>query len=166
MLYKLKELLYQFIMCGYFRIHRTYLGLFVKKMGKNVEIWRSVHFMDPKNISIGDNVMLARNVDLYGFGGLEIGNHTAIGAYSAIITHNHIFTDNNKPILEQGHKREKVTIGTDVWIGTHAIILPGVTIGNGAVIGAGAVVTKDVPKYAVVVGNPGKIVKYRNSKIK
>lgn len=53
------------------------------------------------------------------------------------------------------------TIGHDVWIGTRALILPGVKIGNGAVIGAGAVVAKDVPDYAVVVGNPGRIVKYR-----
>ena len=56
----------------------------------------------------------------------------------------------------------KVTrIGHDVWIGTRALILPGVTIGHGAVIGAGAVVAKDVPAYAVVVGNPGRVVKYR-----
>ena len=56
-----------------------------------------------------------------------------------------------------------VTIGHDVWVGARAIILSGVTIGNGAVIGAGAVVAKDVPAYAVVVGNPGKVVKYRFS---
>ncbi|NIX76508.1 CatB-related O-acetyltransferase [Microvirga terricola] len=56
----------------------------------------------------------------------------------------------------------KITrIGHDVWIGARALILPGVTIGNGAIIGAGAVVAKDVPDYAVVVGNPGRVVKYR-----
>ena len=52
-------------------------------------------------------------------------------------------------------------IGNDVYIGTNAIILAGVTIGDGAVVGAGAVVTKDVPPYAVVAGNPAKIIKYR-----
>ena len=57
-----------------------------------------------------------------------------------------------------------VTIGHDVWVGARAMILSGVTIGNGAVIGAGAVVAKDVPAYAVVVGNPGTVVKYRFSK--
>lgn len=56
-----------------------------------------------------------------------------------------------------------VTIGHDVWIGARAMILSGVTIGNGAVIGAGAVVAKDVPAYAVVVGNPGQVVKHRFS---
>lgn len=56
-----------------------------------------------------------------------------------------------------------VIIGNDVWIGTRAIILSGVVIGDGAVIAAGAVVTKDIPPYAIVGGNPAKIIKYRFS---
>lgn len=56
---------------------------------------------------------------------------------------------------------KKVTIGNDVWIGTNAVVLGGVTIGTGAIIGAGAIVTKDVPPYAVVGGVPAKIIKYR-----
>jgi acetyltransferase-like isoleucine patch superfamily enzyme len=54
-----------------------------------------------------------------------------------------------------------VYIGHDVWVGQNAIILSGVTIGNGAVVGAGAVVAKDVPPYAIVVGNPARIVRFR-----
>ena len=58
----------------------------------------------------------------------------------------------------------KLHIGHDVWIGENAFIMPSVSeIGNGAVIGAGTVVTKNVPPYAIVVGNPGKIIKYRFS---
>jgi len=53
------------------------------------------------------------------------------------------------------------TIGNDVWIGDRVIVKQGVTIGDGAVIGAGAIVTKDVPPYAVVVGVPAKVIKYR-----
>ena len=60
-------------------------------------------------------------------------------------------------------KKNDVSIGNDVWIGARAIILRGVRIGDGAVIGAGAVVTKDVEPYAVVGGNPAKIIKYRFS---
>lgn len=57
--------------------------------------------------------------------------------------------------------RGPVEIGHDVWIGAHAIILSGVSIGTGAVIGAGAVVTKDIPTYAIAVGNPARVVRYR-----
>lgn len=62
-----------------------------------------------------------------------------------------------------GHPRTKgnVIIGNDVWIANGATIMSGVTIGDGAVIGAKAVVAKDVPPYAIVVGNPAKVVKYR-----
>ncbi len=56
---------------------------------------------------------------------------------------------------------DNVVIGNDVWIGANAIILPGVNIGDGAVIGAGTVVTKDVPPYAIVGGNPARVIKYR-----
>ena len=57
--------------------------------------------------------------------------------------------------------RGKVTIGNDVWIASHAVILQGVTIGDGAVVAAGAVVTKDVPPYAIVGGVPAKVLRYR-----
>jgi phosphonate metabolism protein (transferase hexapeptide repeat family) len=52
-------------------------------------------------------------------------------------------------------------MGNDVWIGHGAIVLPGVKLGNGAAVGAGAVVTKDVPAFAIVVGNPGRVLRYR-----
>jgi len=60
-------------------------------------------------------------------------------------------------------KNGPITIGNDVWIGTNVTILPSVHIGNGAVVGAGAVVTKDIPDYAVVVGVPAKVLRYRFS---
>ena len=64
-------------------------------------------------------------------------------------------------IQEKITEYKKVYIGDDVWIGTNAMILDGVTIGSHAVIAAGAVVTKDVPEYAIVGGVPAKIIKYR-----
>lgn len=56
---------------------------------------------------------------------------------------------------------KKIVIGNDVWIGMNSCILQGITIGDGAVIGAGSVVTKDVPPYSIVAGNPARILKYR-----
>jgi virginiamycin A acetyltransferase len=65
--------------------------------------------------------------------------------------------------MEMGHPSCKgdITIGNDVWIGAKSTIMSGVKIGHGAVIGSGSVVAKDVPPYAIVVGNPAKIIKYR-----
>lgn len=59
------------------------------------------------------------------------------------------------------HCKGDVIIGNDVWIGNNALILSGVTVGNGAVIASKAVVTKDVPPYSIVAGNPGRIVRHR-----
>lgn len=61
-------------------------------------------------------------------------------------------------------KRQQIIIGNDVWIGAYTTIMGGVRIGNGAVVGAGSVVTKDVPPYAVVAGNPASIIRYRFDK--
>ena len=61
----------------------------------------------------------------------------------------------------QWRRDHHVTLGNDVWIGHGAILLPGVSVGNGAAIGAGAVVSKDVPPFAIVVGVPGRVLRYR-----
>jgi len=64
--------------------------------------------------------------------------------------------------VSEGLTRSPLTIGNDVWLGHNSIIMPNVTsVGDGAVVAAGAVVNKDVPPYAVVVGNPGRVVRYR-----
>ena len=62
---------------------------------------------------------------------------------------------------ERWPMRGDTTVGHDVWIGHGAVILPGVTIGNGAIIAAATVVTRDVPAYAIVGGNPGTVLRYR-----
>ena len=68
--------------------------------------------------------------------------------------------------MEMGHPTCKgdIKIGNDVWIGATSTIMSGVTIGDGAVIGAGSTITKDIPPFAIVAGNPGRIVKYRFTK--
>ena len=65
--------------------------------------------------------------------------------------------------MNMGHPTCKgdIHVGNDVWIGATSTIMSGITIGDGAIIGAGSTVTKDVPPFAIVAGNPGKIVKYR-----
>jgi acetyltransferase-like isoleucine patch superfamily enzyme len=87
---------------------------------------------------------------------LNIGEDTMIGAHSYIITENHGTTRKDIPYSRQSFVGSDVIIGTNVWIGCHATILPGVTIGDNAIIGAGAVVTKNVPPGESWAGVPAK----------
>jgi maltose O-acetyltransferase len=85
-----------------------------------------------------------------------------MGPDVVILAVNHRFSG-HAPMIDQGYDDPRlVTIGDDVWIGTRAIVLPGVTIGTGAIVGAGAVVTKDVPENAIVAGNPARVMKLRD----
>jgi acetyltransferase-like isoleucine patch superfamily enzyme len=76
-----------------------------------------------------------------------------------ILAVNHVFHDTSRPISHQGITAQGISIGSGSWIGSGAIILDGVKIGRNVVIGAGAVVSKDVPDYAVAVGNPARVVR-------
>jgi maltose O-acetyltransferase len=109
-------------------------------------------------IVIDDDFYL--NVACHFLGEIYIGKHVMIGPKTIIWGRDHGMAM-DKPMKHQPHTREKIIIKDDVWIGANAIILKGVTIGTGAVVAAGAVVTKDVPDYAIVGGNPAKIIKYR-----
>ncbi len=128
------------------------------------------------------NIIEKSNIGNYSYTGANtIIKETDIGKFCSIswnisITGNiHEYTNfSNHPFTKLstfGYVAQKenlnnkhIYIGNDVWIGANSCILPGVKIGNGAVIGAGAVVTKDVEPYAIVCGNPAKIIKYRFSK--
>jgi maltose O-acetyltransferase len=92
----------------------------------------------------------------------RIGEHVMMGPEVVILDRNHRFDDPTRPIGEQGETESRPpVIGNNIWIGTRAIILPGVRVGDGAIIGAGSVVTKDVAPYTIVGGNPAKVVGFR-----
>lgn len=135
--------------------------------GKHVHFDRSDLLNYPQNIELHDYVHLQPNCRLYGIGGIIIGKGTILSHEVQILSSNHNYDSLDLRFLPYDQRviREKVIIGDYVWIGTRALILPGVTIGNGAVIGAGSVVTKEVPECAVVGGNPARILKYRNVEI-
>lgn len=134
--------------------------LVLEKCGKNVNIERKAIFSS--HVSLGDNSGIGINASLTG--SVVIGNNVMMGADCTMYSRNHAFDRLDIPMCEQGYNPEKtIVIGDDVWIGGHVIILPGVHIGKGAIVGAGAVVTKDVPEYAIVGGNPAKVIRYRNT---
>jgi maltose O-acetyltransferase len=129
------------------------------KCGKNINIEHGARFA-PFAITIGDNSGIAENCLIRR--SVTIGNYVMIGPETLIITQNHIHSDITSPIGLQGNENVKpVVICDDVWIGARVIILPGRKIGKGAIVGAGAVVTRDVPDYAIVGGNPAKVIKMR-----
>jgi virginiamycin A acetyltransferase len=108
----------------------------------------------------------------YAFGrSTTIGRYTSVAATAFAATDNHpmgyksmhgFFFNPKLGLVDREWEYSKLTIGSDVWLGHNSIILPQVdTIGHGAVVGAGAIVCRDVPPYAVVVGNPGRVVRYR-----
>ncbi len=107
------------------------------------------------NITLGKRVFINSGCCFQDQGGIEIGDDVLIGQQVVIATLNHDL----HPARRGNMLPAPVKIGNKVWIGAHATILPGVTIGDGAVVGAGAVVTKDVPENAVVAGVPAKIIK-------
>lgn len=110
-------------------------------------------------IYIGKNVLIDDFTYVMSHQNIEVGDHTKIASFCFIIDFNHKFDSQNKNLVDQGYNKKAIKIGSNVWIGTHVIILPGVTIGDRAVIGAGSVVTKDVPKHSIVVGSPAKVIK-------
>jgi len=146
---------------GIFLRYVIYKFLF-KEMGKNVVIMEGSKIFDFKNIEIGEYSSLNEYCYLIGNGSIKIGSWTRIASYVSLITVDHVFTDPSVKIKKQGLVSAPIVIGDDVWIGTKATILKGITIGNGAVIGAGSVVTDDIPSFAVVAGVPAKIISLRS----
>ncbi len=134
--------------------------LMLEKCGKNVNIERGATFSS--RVELGDNSGIGINASIGGK--CIIGNDVMMGAHCIIYSRNHKFDDTTTTMRGQGFQEEKpVVIGDDVWIGGRVIILPGVHVGSHSIIGAGAVVTKDVPEWAIVAGNPAIVKKYRNA---
>ena len=115
-------------------------------IGKNCSIGEYNHITSTNKIIIGDNLLTGRWV--------------------TITDNSHGETDfetlQQPPLMRLVTSKGPVIIGDNVWIGDKATILPGVTIGDGTIIGANSVVTKDVPAYSILAGNPAKIIKHAN----
>jgi len=125
--------------------------------GKNLTIEPPFYCDYGSNISLGDSVYFNYNCVILDVNTVEIGDRVLIGPNVQIYPATHpIQSGIRSSGLELG---KPIKIGSDVWIGGGAIILPGVTIGDKTVIGAGSVVTKDLPGHVVAAGNPCRIIK-------
>lgn len=134
---------------------KLFFRLTDKEFDESVRLFPPFYTDCGMNITVGKNVFINSSCHLQDWGGITIDDNTFIGHCVTIATINHGLA----PDKRGEHIPKGVTVGSDVWIGSNAVILPGVTIGKGAVIAAGAVVTKDVPENTVVGGNPARVIK-------
>lgn len=136
--------------------------MMLAKCGNNVNIYPGGGFSS--KVELGNNSDLGLRCRINGK--VIIGDDVIMAPDVAIYTVNHNTERIDVPIKYQGITEERpVIIGDGTWICSRVIILPGVKIGKGVVVGAGAVITKDIPDFAVVAGNPAKIVRIREQKI-
>jgi len=142
----------------YRKIRYFFASRSVRSCGKNVNFERGARF--DSDITIGDNSGIGINCLVSG--SAVIGNDVMMGPECILYSRNHAHGDIHLPMNLQGFEQERpVHVGDDVWFGARVLVMPGVTIGSHCIIGAGAVVTKNVPDYAIVGGNPARILRMR-----
>ena len=144
---------------GWFPSHRV-RNFVYRRAGLSLHPTSSIHwraeFYAPERIRIGAHCTIGDTAFLDGRSGLTIGASVNLGSHVSIYTRQHDV--DSADFAEVG---APVVVGDYAWISSHAIVLPGVTIGEGAVVAAGAVVTKDVDPYTLVGGNPARFIRPR-----
>lgn len=133
--------------------------LFSELTGREVDesfaLFPPFHTDCGKNIQVGRRVFINMGCKFQDQGGIVIGDDTLIGHNVVLATLNHEMSPEDRGTMIPA----PIHIGSRVWIGANATVLPGVTVGDGAVIAAGAVVTKDVPRNTVVGGIPARVIR-------
>lgn len=144
-------------------IRRLLILRYFKSVGKNVSIHPGVKIRGIHNLLVGNNVVFGADTFLNANGGIEIEDDAGFGPGTKIWSVNHIYEDISIPIIEQGFKDKKVRIGKGTWIGANCTILPGAELSGGVVVSAGSVVGgKKVKPFAILAGNPARIISFRN----
>lgn len=134
------------------------LRLFGAEVGHAL-IYPSVRIFVPWRVKIGDWAAIGERVHLYGYGEITIGKKAIISQDSYLCTSSHDHTQLALPPTSA-----KIIIGEYSWLAARCFVLPGVTINTGSIVGACSVVTKDVPSWMIVAGNPAREVKERKVK--
>lgn len=129
------------------------------EISDNVFIHENVLIRSNSFISVGEGTTINRNACI--LSKVRIGRKCSIAPNVVIIGSNHIFSDPNVDIKDQGIDSIGITIEDDVWLSSNVTVLDGVQIGKGSIIAAGAVVNKNVPPFTVMGGIPAKLLKNR-----
>lgn len=140
------------------RLRRMQFG----QLGKSVSIGMGFQISFPANLRIADYVYIGPQAYIHALGNVTIGRGTIIGPRLTIHSSNHVFKDATAIPYDERFEKKGVVIRENVWIGANVILVPGAEIGEGAVIGAGSVVAGKIPDHAIVVGNPAKVIRYRD----
>ena len=128
------------------------------KIGRNSFVAAGAYITG--SVVMGDNCSINPYVTIRGK--FRCGHGVRIGAYTCIVGFNHGFDRLDMPIYEQPQSFKGIELGDDIWVGAQVMIVDGITVGSHAILAGGAVITKNVPDYAIVGGNPAKIIRMRN----
>lgn len=134
----------------------TILKVFGASVPFDCLICSGVKIYFPWDLQIGAQCAISDGVNFYNLGGVRLGNRVIVSQDVYFCGGTHDYTQPAYPL-----RRLPIVVEDDVWIGAGAFIGPGVRIGQGAVVGARAVVSKDVPAWKVVAGNPAHVIKDR-----
>jgi acetyltransferase-like isoleucine patch superfamily enzyme len=115
--------------------------------------------LENAGIRIGRRTFIGEGSIIRGQGGVSIGDNVLFGPRVMVLAVNHVFTDPERPIMDQGITAEGIRIEDNCWVGAGAIILDGVTVGRGSCIGAGAVVSQSIPPGSLAVGVPARVIR-------
>jgi maltose O-acetyltransferase len=133
-----------------------------REYGQGVRIAAEVRINMPSRVILKDRVFINRGANINSVGGLIIGENSGLGLNCTIFTWQHHYFDAKAIPFDNRIEIRPVIIREFVYVGADVCILPGVEIGEGAIVGMGSVVTRNVPPLAVVMGNPAKLVMYRD----
>ena len=142
-------------------VRQKYFAKILGSCGKPIFVAQNVKITSPEKLHLGNYVGIGIGAYITAGGGITIGNYVGIGPDAKIWSVNHIYKDPDQPWRFQGSEKKEVVIEDDVWIAASCIIKPGVTIGKGAIISAGSVLSKSIPPFAIVAGNPARVVGWR-----
>jgi acetyltransferase-like isoleucine patch superfamily enzyme len=132
-------------------------------IGDNVRIDRGVRILatNQSTISLNNGCRIGLYSVFNGGGSISVGNKALVSGFVYLQTSMHKYDNKHKSVQDQGFTHAPVVLEDDTWLGTHVVVLPGVTISKGAVVGSNAVVVRDVSENQVVVGIPAKAIKER-----
>lgn len=150
--------------------NRVHLSVIEKKTGQKIKYIGQGPGLTritgrPLKFKIAATSHLKSNTFIECSGGVEIGKYFHTGRGLTIFSTNHNYKSKTKIPYDKIPIKKPVIIKDFVWLGANVTIVPGVTIGEGVVVGSGSVITKNIPEYAIVGGNPAKVIKYRDIEV-